>query len=545
VREPILRKRALFAFIQILFISSALLVFCFSAQAAPEVVTIDANNNILIEGQPFYPMGVFDAYYTSQLSDIASFGYNAVEVPSSFVSSSYLDAASANNLKVAVWFGGINGTDTATYLANALPIINAHKNHPAILGWYTIDEPSNFGFSVSIFQQVYDAFKAADPNHLVITAFNWIPEDAIYINGVDCFGIDPYPIIDDKVPGGYVLTELDEVLSARMAISDSKPVFTCPQAFGGSGSWRRAPSPVEYRCMRFLGTIGGAKASFDYTYRFMGGYETLAYSTRLKEAATQTNAEMAKIIPYISETEFNIEENNEIYVGYLDHDNKFYIVIINTSHETRSPLLTVAGLSTFGKFTDLFAETAISDDPPTVALTLAPYDVMCVEVSDTGSSSSSWQVSLAGECGPNMINLALGATPSVSSQLSSKYGVQTINDGSFQTQWASTTASLPQWLRLDFAQPVTMNAIYLTTPSSTFYSNWKTLQITMSDGTVINAELEDHLYRKELYFSDHTVSWIKLTATSLFSVKNYVGCVEVEVFNMDSIPIDLEIKQNN
>ena len=93
------------------------------------------------------------------------------------------------------------------YLNNALSLVEKYKDHPAIMGWYGVDEPSNNNLSVSTIEKIYDDIKAIDPHHLIMAVHNDLETDDQYINGVDLFGVEPYPIVDvTNDPAGHILS---------------------------------------------------------------------------------------------------------------------------------------------------------------------------------------------------------------------------------------------------------------------------------------------------------------------------------------------------
>jgi hypothetical protein len=116
--------------------------------------------------------------------------------PNSSGTTARLDAAHAAGLKVWldinwVFEGGVYRPERRAGM------MDPYKTHPALAGWYAYDEPNwGSGFSVSNVATYYNALKAADPNHPVITtmAFGQSTSGAQFLPYLDQRWWDYYPI---------------------------------------------------------------------------------------------------------------------------------------------------------------------------------------------------------------------------------------------------------------------------------------------------------------------------------------------------------------
>jgi hypothetical protein len=83
--------------------------------------------------------------------------------------------------------------------------VNAHKDHPAIAGWFIFDEPEFNDVGASVLVEGYQAVKAADPDHPVAIVFGngycsylagaYDPE---IFNAADIIMYDKYPVFDQS-----------------------------------------------------------------------------------------------------------------------------------------------------------------------------------------------------------------------------------------------------------------------------------------------------------------------------------------------------------
>lgn len=261
---------------------AAMSLWTFAALAGP--TSVDKNLNLIVDGKPFFVTAVCDVYPADQLELAAKMGFNTIEVPCGPADRAYLDEAHRLGLKVMPWLGGYDDK----YMERVIEYVRKVKDHPAILGWFTVDEPSNFGTSLDVLKEVYRALKEADPDHVVFNNFNAMPADAKFKDTVDIFAIDPYPIVFPGKPGGNVSSVATETALSIDAIANSRPLWFFPQAFGELSSWRRAPDAAEYRALCYLPLLHGARGLLAYTYRASDG-KGMKDVPELQDGARRTN----------------------------------------------------------------------------------------------------------------------------------------------------------------------------------------------------------------------------------------------------------------
>jgi hypothetical protein len=165
--------------------------------ASASTITIGANNEVLVDGKPFFPIMEW-LQNAWRIADESSYGINTfVGQGDNSSALEYCDSAKAHNVyAVPSW--------------NAAEV-NSVKSHSAMLGWVFGDEPDLQGNKVppSAIHSQYDSIKANDPGHaafLTITS-GFYSGDAIpaWMNGndsmyyryplyTDLIGFDYYPV---------------------------------------------------------------------------------------------------------------------------------------------------------------------------------------------------------------------------------------------------------------------------------------------------------------------------------------------------------------
>lgn len=105
-------------------------------------------------------------------------------------------------------------------------VVRAHRGSPAVVGWYTSDEPE--GDPTPILEQ-HRRVKSEDQSRptLMVTNHSKPEQLATWVPTADIIGVDPYPI--PKRP----VTFAADVVRSMEKLAGGKPVWFVLQAFGG------------------------------------------------------------------------------------------------------------------------------------------------------------------------------------------------------------------------------------------------------------------------------------------------------------------------
>lgn len=255
----------------------------------PNEVKIDRVRAVaLVDGEPFFPMGML-AVDVEDVPGQAAAGFNTV---SSFAiaydwdehrPTDIADAAQAHGMKLVEYLpryfrteegvrprhAGISRSDPqfaevvkATVERDLPPVIEALRDHPALIAYYGIDEPSGEYPRIAS-QHLYDGAHAMDPHHPLLVLFSsWTPDEPGWHSTMDLVGVDPYMQMGHQertdFRRGIVYMAIATRRAKRFADEMHSTVWIVPQAEYYSGSVRPL-LPREQTCQTWVALIYGAR----------------------------------------------------------------------------------------------------------------------------------------------------------------------------------------------------------------------------------------------------------------------------------------------
>jgi hypothetical protein len=211
------------------------------ASAANEVV-IREDNVTMINGKPFFPIGLWDvAANERDLYEFSKAGFNLFRSPD--LNQNILDMAQRQHMMVIGGIAEYLPENPADPQRKALEEasrnkINAFRYHPALLVYYLSDEPFWGGKPLEQLLASYHFHRELDPYHPI-----WINEAprgeiaevAAYGQACDIFGVDIYPIPEGCGHSGLK----DQTMACigkytdrmRASVNDRKPIWMTLQGF--------------------------------------------------------------------------------------------------------------------------------------------------------------------------------------------------------------------------------------------------------------------------------------------------------------------------
>lgn len=241
-------------------------------------VIVGENNELLVDGHPFFPTGFYSPKAGSSFDPIAKAGYTASLTYTSNPKYclTWLDDCQRLGLLGVV---SVPRPFVTSFNESELrEAIRAVKQHPALLAYYLFDEPSpNLeNQSPDDLKRVYDVVADEDPYHPVALCI-WNPDwFSTYHDCYDILMTDPYPIQKIRQPLTKISQWLDE---GRVAVSNRKPVWIVNQSFGWDiienipDPRYITPTPQQERCMTYLGLTHGPSAVMYYSYHTYTMYD--------------------------------------------------------------------------------------------------------------------------------------------------------------------------------------------------------------------------------------------------------------------------------
>ena len=247
----------------------------YSYNPSPKI-GFDRNGIILVDQKPFFPIGIYNlrtrlgtpddkvGEITEEImAEAAQAGFNTTvlydyETPNLLP---LLDSCERHGIKAVVYptipFHKRKGDETLDTVRGDM---KARMSHPAVLGWYVVDEPEGIGTAPSqAVRDLYQTIKEYDSDHPSAIVVMGAVAAGEYRSATDIMCADPYPLPDLPV------TLVSDVVSGCVRnIESDKPMWCIVQAFDwnayeGKFNGVHRPTPEEERCMTYLALANGAK----------------------------------------------------------------------------------------------------------------------------------------------------------------------------------------------------------------------------------------------------------------------------------------------
>jgi len=183
---------------------------------------------------------------------------------------SFLDSAWARGMRVMFHLPMKLNDNNCVHDEEAVKkLVEAFKDHPALLAWHSVDEPGPRTTPEKLLR-IANLVRQLDPYHPV-----WINEATFWNDSMDyarqaqpacdVFSVDHYPVPDLGVATVATWAErLSEIGRWR------KPQWLWLQAFGAIEWWSREPTPDEERAMVYLALIHDTRGIMYFVYRPRG-----------------------------------------------------------------------------------------------------------------------------------------------------------------------------------------------------------------------------------------------------------------------------------
>ncbi len=242
----------------------------------PRLVTVRDDNMLLVQGKPFFPIGLYEAPSSEGYAKaLAAAGFNLCKAGAATRAGIARPMAFGLHTWIAVGGGMDFATDAAKKRENLARLVAAIGNEPGLLCWESIDEPAWGGQSADGLYQGYCYLRALDPQRPIWTNHaprNLVSTLAHYNRATDAAGCDIYPVPPSVGHSDLPVKNLSvvgaETDKSRHSVNDEKPVFMVLQGFGWEELWRKdgaanQPQPVmptfeQSRFMAYDAIVHGA-----------------------------------------------------------------------------------------------------------------------------------------------------------------------------------------------------------------------------------------------------------------------------------------------
>lgn len=247
-------------------------------------VTFRQDGIMLIDGKPFFPIGAYRNFSSSNGALLKEAGFNMThEYFFEYTNAKtaqiiekarkFLKDANDNDLKVfmglsrrAIKNGDVK--EIEDYVAGL-------KDMPALTMWYLYDEPITRKISTDALDKAANIIRKVDPYHPISMVFNHIRRGVKakpYTDIVDCVWVDPYPI--GSLSKDPISAVGENIAIARNIVEDKKPVWSVIQCFQweyfrGEMTLQKDGAPTiptkrQLRYMNYLALASNAKGLIYY-----------------------------------------------------------------------------------------------------------------------------------------------------------------------------------------------------------------------------------------------------------------------------------------
>ncbi|MBR2838287.1 MAG: hypothetical protein IKE55_05880 [Kiritimatiellae bacterium] len=239
---------------------------------------VDDYRRLVVDGKPFFPIGMYLSNVDTNMVEAYAKGPWNCAMPYQGGKWADLDYLASKNLKVIYGLSDYWGKcgREPRYMteeeaqADCRKTVLAVKDHPALIGWYVLDEmPLSFMPRMLARQKMMREIDPDHPTYAVLFQFYQIRE---YMPVCDVIGTDPYPIADCDIslPTDHART----VVSGTFGL---KAMWQVPQAF--DWGWFvtpeqypgrcRLPTAEEARSMTWQSVAGGANGIVYWAYHYI------------------------------------------------------------------------------------------------------------------------------------------------------------------------------------------------------------------------------------------------------------------------------------
>lgn len=354
-------------------------------------VYLDAHHRLIVDGQPFFPLGVYwSGVKEPELGVYAQGPFNCL-MPYGMPNTNQMDACQAYGLKVIysikdIYYGTRsapqqirNATDEIEWVNRTVAL---HRQHPALLAWYLNDElPLDMVDRLAARQRLMEELDADHPTWVVLYQYDQVGR---YLDTFDVIGTDPYPIPDK--PAGMAL-EWTRVTRAQS--HGSRAMWQVPQVFdwgayrkGEARATTRAPTLAEMRAMAWQCIAAGANGLIFYSFFDLYNMnERDPFEGRWAEVCAMA-AEIKRLISVLLSVEpgptLVVDAPKSVETRVWQHAGAIYLLAVNGAEEPVTAVIKVAG--TLKNVEPLFGPTPALAGDQTLTFTLSPLEPVMVRL---------------------------------------------------------------------------------------------------------------------------------------------------------------------
>jgi hypothetical protein len=312
---------------------------------APKQISFNKERIMLINGKPFFPLGVWTIHGPKSLNEkyklIARNGFNIA-----LCDADDLDIIASKGL-----MGMVRVIDRVPKFSNTAQYqkwldfytsgMREIMPHPALAGYFIIDEPAWRGVPAKPLIEAYNLVRSIDPIHPIL--LNEAPRGKIdslreYASACDLYGVDIYPVPAPNSHSGMkdkMMTCVGRYTDkCRQVVWDRKPVWMTLQGC----SWRaitRKPRPFRYpnhqenRFMAYNAIVHGSTGLFWWGINC--GNENWEFVENLGRTIKELRA-LSPVLVSKTIAKSGLKSScSELAILHKIHKDKNYYIVVNES----------------------------------------------------------------------------------------------------------------------------------------------------------------------------------------------------------------------
>lgn len=307
---------------------------------------IDAHNRLILNGEPFFPLGMYWGAVTPEELDVyAQSDFNCL-MPYNAPSKEMMDAIHARGLKVIytvkdLYFGSAGcpsdiRSEEDEY-AKVKSYVEQFRDHPALMAWYINDElPLDMLDRLSRHRQWIEEL---DPHHPAWVVLYQVDHVRDYLPSYDVIGTDPYPIphLPPSEAGKYAR-------KMTTALCGSRAIWQVPQVFNWANyqknttdkAAKRAPTFEEIRSMAWQSICEGANGIVFYSWFDLHRDPTTPFEeqwAKVKPVAAEIKSMIPALLSVETPPNVVVEPAPWLNVLVKHAAGITYVVLVNNSHD--------------------------------------------------------------------------------------------------------------------------------------------------------------------------------------------------------------------
>lgn len=354
---------------------------------------IDTHNRLILNGEPFFPLGMYWGTVTPEQLDIyAQSDFNCL-MPYQAPSQEIMDAIQARELKVIytvkdLYFGSAGCPkdilSTEDEYARIKSIVEQFRDHPALMAWYINDElPLDMLDRLTLHRQWIEEL---DPHHPAWVVLYQVDQVREYLPSYDVIGTDPYPIPSSPPSNAGAYAR-----KMTTALCGNRAMWQVPQVFNWANykknetdkAAQRPPTFDEMRSMAWQSIAEGANGIIFYSWFDIRRDPTTPFEEQWEKIKTIAREikEMSPVLLSI-ETPPNVVIEPEPWLNVLvKHvDGITRVILVNNDRNTGTArvLMPAAGATVTDRADS--EPVALGTDGLTAAVGMEPLAVRILEI---------------------------------------------------------------------------------------------------------------------------------------------------------------------